>query len=100
MDSLTHFHSRNVYFYTHFSNNLKVTALDMFHKNLGSHPLKYMCVVWLAPSLEWLLYRPTESHASGETSKLCFESNSDVSILVAVAITAMIGHFIGKPNYW
>ena len=38
MDSLTHFHSRNVYFYIHFSNNLKVTALDVFKKNLGSHP--------------------------------------------------------------
>ena len=30
MDSLTHFHSRNVYFNIHYSNNLKVTALDRF----------------------------------------------------------------------
>ena len=37
MDSLTHFHSRNVYFYIHYNNSLKVTALDMFQKNLGSH---------------------------------------------------------------
>ena len=29
MDSLTHFHSKNVYFYIHYSYNLKVTALDM-----------------------------------------------------------------------
>ena len=41
MDSVTHFHSRNVYFYIHYSNSLKVTALDMFKKNLGSHPLKH-----------------------------------------------------------
>ena len=39
MDFLTHFHSRNVYFYIHFNYNLKVTALDVFQKNLGSHPL-------------------------------------------------------------
>ena len=38
MDSLTHFHSRNVYFYIHYSNSLKVTALDMLQKILGSHP--------------------------------------------------------------
>ena len=38
MDSLTHFHSRNVHFYIHFSNNLKVTALDMFQKNFGFTP--------------------------------------------------------------
>ena len=41
MDSLTHFHSRNVYFYIHFSNNLKVTALDMFFKKIWVHtPVK------------------------------------------------------------
>ena len=28
------------YFYIHYSNSLKVTALNMFKKNLGSHPLK------------------------------------------------------------
>ena len=39
MDFLTHFHSRNVYFYIHYSNSLKVTVLDMFQTNLGSHPL-------------------------------------------------------------
>ena len=32
MDSLTHFHSRNVYFYIHYSNSLKVTALHMLQK--------------------------------------------------------------------
>ena len=32
MDSLTHFHSRNVYFYIHYSNSLKVTALNMLQK--------------------------------------------------------------------
>ena len=36
MDSLTHFHSRNVYL--HYNNSLKVTALDMFKKSLGSQP--------------------------------------------------------------
>ena len=36
MDSLTHFHLRNVHFYIHYSNSLKVTALDMLHKMLGS----------------------------------------------------------------
>ena len=41
MNSLTHFHSRNVYFYIHYSNSLKVTALDMFQKTLGSHPLMH-----------------------------------------------------------
>ena len=40
MDSLTHLHSRNVYFYIHYSNSLKVLALDMFQEILGSHPLK------------------------------------------------------------
>ena len=39
MDSLTHFHSRNVYFYIHYSYSLKVTVLDMFKKILGSYPL-------------------------------------------------------------
>ena len=39
MSSLTHFHSKNVYFYIHYSNSLKITALDMFQKNLSSHPL-------------------------------------------------------------
>ena len=38
MDSLTQFHSKNVYFYEHYSNSLKVTALDMFLKKMGSHP--------------------------------------------------------------
>ena len=38
MDSLTHFHSRNVYFYIHYGDSLKVTALDIFQKKLGSHP--------------------------------------------------------------
>ena len=37
MDSLTHFHSRNVYFHIHYSNKLKVTALDMFQKMFGPH---------------------------------------------------------------
>ena len=37
-DSLTHFHSRNVYFYIHNYNSSKVPALDMFLKKLGSHP--------------------------------------------------------------
>ena len=32
MDSLTHFQSRNVYFYKHYNNSLKVTALNMFKK--------------------------------------------------------------------
>ena len=30
MDSMTHFHSINKYFYINYSNSLKVTALDMF----------------------------------------------------------------------
>ena len=47
MDSLTHFHSRNVYFYIHFSNNLKVTALDMFQKILGSHPRQVKILLYL-----------------------------------------------------
>ena len=38
MDSLTHFDSRNVYFYIHHSNSLKVTALDMFIKKIGFTP--------------------------------------------------------------
>ena len=40
MDSLTHFHSRNVYFYIHYNNSLKVKALDMFKKNWVHTPLK------------------------------------------------------------
>ena len=40
MDSLTHFHSRNVYFYIHYINILKVKALDMFKKNIGFTPFK------------------------------------------------------------
>ena len=32
MSSLTHFRSRNVYFYIHYCYSLKVTALDMFQK--------------------------------------------------------------------
>ena len=40
MDSLTHFHSKNVYFYIHYSNSLKVTALDMLKKNCVHTPLK------------------------------------------------------------
>ena len=48
MDSLTHFHSRNVYFYINFSNNLKVTALDMFQKNLGSHPVNSSAAKWMS----------------------------------------------------
>ena len=31
MDSLTHFLSKNVYFYIHHSNSSKVTALDIFY---------------------------------------------------------------------
>ena len=38
MDSLTHFHSRNVYFYIHYNNSLQVTALDMFQKKIGFTP--------------------------------------------------------------
>ena len=38
MDSMTHFHSKYVYFYKHHSNSLKVTALDMFQK-MGLTPL-------------------------------------------------------------
>ena len=45
MDFLTHFHSRNVYFYIHYNNSLKVTALDMFQKNLVYTPLKWKCAV-------------------------------------------------------
>ena len=37
-DSLTHFHSRNVYFYIHYSNSLNVTALDMLKKKNGFTP--------------------------------------------------------------
>ena len=35
MDSMTHTHSKNVYLYIHYSNCLKVTALDMFEKKMG-----------------------------------------------------------------
>ena len=35
---MTHFHSENLYFYIHYSNSLKVTALYMFQRKLGSHP--------------------------------------------------------------
>ena len=38
MGSLTPFNSRNVYFCVHYSDSLKVTALGMFQKHLGSHP--------------------------------------------------------------
>ena len=50
MDSLSHFHSRNVYFYIHYSNSLKVKALNMFKKSLGSHPLYvvlYECILYV-----------------------------------------------------
>ena len=40
MDSLTHFHYRNVYIYIHYSNSLKVTALDMFQKIWFHTPLE------------------------------------------------------------
>ena len=30
MDSMIHFHSKNVQFYIHYNNSLNVTALDMF----------------------------------------------------------------------
>ena len=60
MDSLTHFHSRNVHFYKHYSNSLKVTALDMFHKMLGSHPplmiiIIKICIVPFAKGYKALL---------------------------------------------
>ena len=35
MDFLTHFHSRDVYFYIYYSYNLKVMALSYFSKFLG-----------------------------------------------------------------
>ena len=54
MDSLTHFHARMAYFYTHFSNNLKVTALGMFQKNLGSHPLKSAITFEVKCEFLWL----------------------------------------------
>ena len=38
MDSVTHFHSKNVYSYVHYCNSLKVTALDMFKKKMGLTP--------------------------------------------------------------
>ena len=40
MDSLAHFHSRNVYFYIHNSNSLKVTHSLCFKKNWVHTPLK------------------------------------------------------------
>ena len=46
MVSLIHFHSRNVYFYIHYSNSLKVTALDMFLKQMGSHPLNLKTIIF------------------------------------------------------
>ena len=39
MDSMTHFYSKNVYFYLHSTNSLKVTALNV-SKKFGLHPLK------------------------------------------------------------
>ena len=47
MDSLTHFHFRNVYFYIHYCNSLKVTALDMFQQNSGSHHFNWSLSSWV-----------------------------------------------------
>ena len=33
MDSLTHFHSKNIYFYIHFSYSFKVKALSLIFQN-------------------------------------------------------------------
>ena len=50
MDSLTHFHSRNVYFHIHYNNSLKVTALDMFKKWVHTPPLfLHYLLLYLAP---------------------------------------------------
>ena len=35
MDYMTHFHSKDVYFYIHYIDSLQVTALDVFKKKLG-----------------------------------------------------------------
>ena len=37
IDSLTHLHSKNVYFYIHYSYGLKVMPLSYFSKFLGWH---------------------------------------------------------------
>ena len=37
MDSITQYHSKNVYFYIYYSYSLKVAALDMF-KKIGLTP--------------------------------------------------------------
>ena len=38
MYSITHFHSKNVYYCIYYSDSFKVTALDMLQKYLGSPP--------------------------------------------------------------
>ena len=45
MVSLTHFHSRNVYFYLYYNNSLKVTALDMFKTFGFTPPLKMGAII-------------------------------------------------------
>ena len=40
MDSLTHFHYKNVYFYIHHSYDWKVTVCSIFHNFLVDTPLK------------------------------------------------------------
>ena len=50
----------------------------------------------LAPSLAW---SPFKSRASGETGTLCRESSSNVSTLISVPISALIGQSDYKPNY-
>ena len=66
MDSLTHFHSRNVYFYIHYSNSLKSNSTRYVSKKIGFTPQicptllpkskifesesLYVCVVlWIVP---------------------------------------------------
>ena len=54
MDFPTHFHFKNVYFYTHYSYNLIVTALFIFHnflvdtsrKGFVNHMSKVYAYVW------------------------------------------------------
>ena len=48
MDFLSHFHSQNVYFYTHYSYSLNITSLSIFQKfrvdtNLNNCVLVLFC---------------------------------------------------------
>ena len=57
----------------------------------------------LCAALEWpqsrVIARSHKEPRIGETGKLCIESCSGVSTLVAVPIATLTGQGDGKPNY-